>query len=104
MTDVYREHVMADAKEAEETDRHLFDGELQCECCGEWVPEGQIKLVEVNDLGGCINICDGCRDESKEFHACEMCGDIKHEDLMHDDIICEACFRDIQITSEERVS
>jgi len=34
--DVYRDHIAADANEAEETEKHLIAGEVMCEICGVW--------------------------------------------------------------------
>jgi len=103
MDDLCREHLMADAKEAEEIDRHINAGEIECEACGEWNPEALVELVEVNEQGGFQNVCHECLHGTGEFHKCKVCEQYFHDDLMHERTgWCERCFREEQLSPTER--
>jgi len=104
MDKLKREHLEADAREAEEADIHAMNGELQCGVCGEWAPDFAVTVVKMDVSGKIDTVCDECLFESNEFKTCEFCGEAKHDDLMHDAITCKGCFEDIRITPDERVS
>lgn len=92
------------AREADEADLHALEGELKCDQCGEWVPDFEISIASVDGKGLTQHICNICLVESTEFVNCEMCGELKHEDLMKDAITCKSCYDDMRIGLDERVS
>ena len=89
-------------KTLSEVEAHTLNGDLECEVCGEWVPDFAVTLVKINKYDGHKNVCDTCIAESKEFSTCVVCGDTFHVDLMRDDEWCEDCFRKEQLSVEER--
>ena len=88
--------------EFSDEDFHAMNGEVKCSVCGEWVPDGEVIIATT--CSGEAHVCDECLRESSEFTEFTVCGQTHHVDLMHDDQWCKKCFRDEQISVEERVS
>ena len=91
-------------KTLSEVEAHTLNGDLECEVCGEWVPDFDVTIVKINKYDGHKNVCSCCIEDSNEFTGCTACGDTFHIDLMHGKDTCKECFEDMRITPVERVS
>jgi len=83
-------------------DLHALAGEMECGVCGEWVSDEDIIIA--TDCNGQRNVCWECLHETGEFKTCTSCGSTFHVDLMHDDEWCKTCFREEQLSVDERYS